>query len=299
MNNFKIYQLLKKNILYIIILLIISAVYIFYISNRNTEILKVTISINEKDLINYNFINIFSDMRMKTKKYDFIFTNSDYLESFTEYTTNKSLTTLIVHKYAKYLNRKLEDYQKKISKITNVKFDNIAIVIEDDFNYLNVIINVYTNNVEEMVNFLNEEVSKMEINIFENLKHDLNLNYSFYQNELENSSKLLELYNKIVDDDTILNKKAKEISTSINSNLLFDNSKKQIELIELENFFNKTKFKIDKIKNSIFKKIDNNYSIVTKKEYRIIDSIFYLILFSIFFPIFISYIVNLFYKNSK
>lgn len=299
MNNFKIYQLLKKNILYIIILLIISAVYVFYISNRNTEISKVTISINEKDLINYNFVNIFSDLRMKTKKYDFIFTNSDYLESFTESTTNRSLTALIVHKYAKYLNRKLEDYQKKISKTTNVKFDNIATVIEDEFNYLNVIINVYTNNVEEMVNFLNEEVSKMEINIFENLKHDLNLNYSFYENELENSRKLLELYSKIVGDDTNLDKKAKEISTTINSNLLYDNSKKQIELIELENFFNKTKFKIDNIKNSIFKKIDNNYSVVTKKEYRIIDSIFYLILFSIFFPLFISYIINLFYKDSK
>lgn len=299
MNNFKIYQLLKKNILYIIILLIISAVYVFYISNRNTEISKVTISINEKDLINYNFVNIFSDLRMKTKKYDFIFTNSDYLESFTESTTNRSLTALIVHKYAKYLNRKLEDYQKKISKTTNVKFDNIATVIEDEFNYLNVTINVYTNNVEEMVNFLNEEVSKMEINIFENLKHDLNLNYSFYENELENSRKLLELYSKIVGDDTNLDKKAKEISTTINSNLLYDNSKKQIELIELENFFNKTKFKIDNIKNSIFKKIDNNYSVVTKKEYRIIDSIFYLILFSIFFPLFISYIINLFYKDSK
>lgn len=299
MNNFKIHQLLKKNILYIIILLIISAVYVFYISNRNTEISKVTISINEKDLINYNFINIFSDMRMKTKKYDFIFTNSDYLESFTEYTNNRKLTTLMVHKYAKYLNRKLEDYQKKISRITNVKFDNIATVIEDDFNYLNVIINVYTNNVEEMVNFLNEEVSKMEINMCENLKNDLNLNYSFYQNELENSTKLLELYNKIDDDDTIFDKKAKEISTSIYTNLLFDNSKKKIELIELENYFNKTKFKIDNIKNSIFKKIDNNYSITTKKEYRIIDTIFYLILFSIFFPIFISYFINLFYKDPK
>ena len=79
---------------------------------------------------------------------------------------------------------------------------------------------------------------------------------------LINFSETLDILSRIFEDKSSLlsDRKNSQFCVSTFFCAIFDNSKKKIELIELENYFNKTKFKIDNIKNSIFKKMRENFN---------------------------------------